>query len=481
MKNIKKTLLIIILALSEKSFSQEDFVYAPFGIKARQPPSSGVVQMLDVQMGIKAQQVCGYTDWTTAQLTLPKQLLSKTYWKNIGKNLEKQALKSVMDIAGALPSMLACNASATFCMIMNQSELMAGFETNLTWNTCNALEGVSNTIKYGDINLAKCISKKTNAGESPSSAREGCINGVNVGGEGGTSKDEKLANAYQDQVPSFDINKLFDRMFPTSANEKDSSGNTIRTIDVNGKNYTRISKEKKLALSLFPGIDINSTIVVTHGGTFSPPVENAQEETQNKTKTYIIEKVRQINVYVKKGMTATQALHECEKNECDWNLSNLKKQNKAVPPIALESQDPGSEPTYLITPEQILSLTAILNNHNETIGNAKLDLAAERLSSSVSYTKTFNLISGIQRKVSDACRSPDFNNELANKYCKESREKLNDEIVFLKNKQDSEDSSLRNHQLVSEMVFRSQQENDSDYTVDDKPANKNIPSSPMGI
>lgn len=489
--NIAKNILIIsLVTISINLSAQEDYIYAPFGYKSRQPPTSGAIQLLDIQMGIKAQQVCGYTDWTTAQLKLPKQLLSKTYWKNIGKNLERQAIKSVMDISGALPSMLACNASATFCQVMNQSELMAGFESNLTWNTCNALEGVNNSIRYGDISLAKCISKMTNAGADPSEAREKCINGENKSGSGDTSKDEKLNNANTSD-PAFDINKFFDRMFPIEANEKDKNGNIVRSVNINDKRYTRISKEKSLALYLFPGIDINGTLVVTHGGTFSPPVESAQEETQNKTKQYIIELVRKLNDrYIKKGMTAKQALRECSKDgvcdwdmscksetNCTWDLSKYKKENKEVPSIVLESSDPSSEPTFLITPEQIIALTTILNSHNETIANAKLDLAAERLASSVSYTKTFNLISGIQRKATEACRSPEFNNELAQKSCKDSREKIQDEIVFLKNKSDSEDSALKNQQVVSEMIINSQEENEPDYSVDEQPTTKTIPSA----
>jgi hypothetical protein len=280
-------------------------------------------------------------------------------------------------------------------------------------------------------------------------------------------------------------------MFPSEANEKDKNGSIVRTVDVNGKRYTRISKEKSLAINLFPGIDINGTLVVSHGGTFTPPVESVQEETQNKTKVYIIELVRKINDrYIKKGMTAKQALRECSKDgvcewemycksetNCTWDLSRYKKENKDVPPIVLESADPSSEPTFLITPEQIVALTAILNSHNETIANAKLDLAAERLASSVSYTKTFNIISGIQRKATEACRSPEFNNDLAQKSCKDSREKIQDEIIFLKNKADSEDSALKNQQVVSEMIIRSQQESDPDLSVDEKPAMKTIPSN----
>jgi len=47
-------------------------IIAPFGFKTRQPPSGSSIRLLDVKLGLTAQQVCGYTDWTTTQLHLTK-------------------------------------------------------------------------------------------------------------------------------------------------------------------------------------------------------------------------------------------------------------------------------------------------------------------------------------------------------------------------------------------------------------------------
>lgn len=67
----------------------QSMIVAPFGFPADQPPPPGsVINLADFDVGYTAQQVCGYTDWSTLQLRLPKKLLSKDYWKNVGTGLE---------------------------------------------------------------------------------------------------------------------------------------------------------------------------------------------------------------------------------------------------------------------------------------------------------------------------------------------------------------------------------------------------------
>lgn len=475
---MKFLLLFIVLVFNSFAIKADDYIFAPFGMKARQPPTNGAIRLLDIQMGIEAKQVCGYTDWTTAQLKLPKQLLSKTYWKNIGKNLEKQAIESVMEISGALPTMIACNMSATFCNVLQHSEAMAAAEIDLTWNTCNALEGVNNTVRYGDVALASCISKKTSEGKTSSEARESCING---GGQSATSdptKADKIANSTT-EGGSFDIDKFLNSLFPKKTH-------TQSGIDTTGKQYTRIGREQEMAYELFPGIRLQGTAVVSRGGSFTPPIETFQDKNQNETKVYIINKVRQLNDrYIRKGMSASQALDQCvEDNLCEWskNCKNgngscfwdfeaIVKNNKQLPPIALESSDPTTLPTFIVTPDQLISLTSLLNSHNETIGNTKLDAVADRLSSTISYFKANNTLIGLQRKLTDGCSRPDAENLLNQEFCKKSHQRIKNELDYLRDKQNTEENALRNQQLVAEIVNQTQSNN----LIDVSPASSGTP------
>lgn len=463
--------LFVVFYLYSSIIKADDYVFAPFGMKTRQPPTNGAIRLLDVQMGIEAKQVCGYTDWTTAQLKLPKQLLSKTYWKNIGKNLEKQAIESVMEISGALPTMIACNMSATFCNVLQHSEAMAAAEIDLTWNTCNALEGVNNTVRYGDVALANCISKLTSEGTASSEARERCINGGEKSPTSDPSKAQKIANTSK-EGNSFDADKFLDSLFPKKTH-------TQSGIDTTGKQYTRIIREQEMAYDLFPGIRLQGTAVVSRGGSFTPPIETFQDKNQNETKVYIITRVRQLNDrYIKRGMSASQALDQCvEDNLCEWskNCKNGKgscfwdfeaivKNNKPLPPIALESSDPTTMPTFIVTPDQLVSLTALLNSHNETIGNTKLDAVADRLSSTISYFKANNILTGLQRKLTDGCAKPNAENLLNQEFCNKSQQRIKNELDFLREKQNTEENALRNQQLVADIVTQAQSFNSIDVT-----------------
>lgn len=456
-------LSFLIFGIFSSSIVADDYIFAPFGMKTRQPPINGAIRLLDIQMGIEAKQVCGYTDWTTAQLKLPKQLLSKTYWKNIGKNLEKQAIESVMEISGALPTMIACNMSATFCNVLQHSEAMAAAEIDLTWNTCNALEGVNNTVRYGDIALANCISKHTSSGTPSSEAREKCINGDQNSPTSDPSKAQKVANSAKESS-SFDANKFIESLFPKKTHTQSS-------IDTTGKHFTRIVREQELAFDLFPGIRIQGTAVVSTGGSFTPPIETFQEKQQNETKVYIINRVKQLNDrYIKKGMSASQALDQCVednlcewsknckngKGSCYWDFESIVKNNKPLPPIALESSDPTIMPTFIVTPDQLVSLTVLLNSHNETIGNTKLDAVADRLSSTISFFKANGVLIGLQRKLTDACAKPNAENTLNQEFCNKSQQRIKNEMEFLRDKQTTEENALKNQQLVADIVTQAQ-------------------------
>mgnify|MGYP003332480391 FL=1 len=124
LKTIMMVIVPSLLCTSANFYQKADTVIAPFGLSSGQPPRTSTVQIVDAQIGFKAAQVCGYTDWTTAQVHLPMQLLSKKYWEDVGQKLGQKAREVVYQISGALPSMIACNISPQFCSVYNQAEFM---------------------------------------------------------------------------------------------------------------------------------------------------------------------------------------------------------------------------------------------------------------------------------------------------------------------------------------------------------------------
>jgi hypothetical protein len=82
--------IFVIFAMSARAFAgrftvqadSQGRVVAPFGFPSSQPPPRGsVINLADHQIGLEAQQVCGYTDWSTIQLRLPKKL--RLWCKNL--------------------------------------------------------------------------------------------------------------------------------------------------------------------------------------------------------------------------------------------------------------------------------------------------------------------------------------------------------------------------------------------------------------
>ena len=87
----------------------------PFGYISPRPPAGAYqVDLGNIKIQFNARQVCGYTDWSTAVIGLPKQILSGKYWASVGENIKSKAISSILAISGALPRCLRARRAQRF-------------------------------------------------------------------------------------------------------------------------------------------------------------------------------------------------------------------------------------------------------------------------------------------------------------------------------------------------------------------------------
>lgn len=450
--------LFLGLAASEDSLAKPSSRYeggnhivAPFGFRTRQPPTGSSIRLLDVKVGLQAQQVCGYTDWTTTQLHLPKQLLSKQYWKNVGDRVYRQAQQAVMDISGALPSMLACNVSPTFCHVFNQSELMAAFETDLTFDTCQMLDGIGNATAPANSQLRRCIQNMTSKGRSASEAREMCINGQNRNGAEPPSKEDKLNNTSNlaDSTAEFDMDKFINSLFPTSVNTR--SGTYY--MNSGGHLYSRRYKTKELMTTLFPGITVRNSATVVNGGTFQPNIDAEYARMTVQTRDFILQSVRELHKWTRQGYSPDEAI---KRSEHLWLNKKQWEKEKAPSPLHRPTND-GSEPSFIITPNQLLLLVPLVDSSTPERPSELLDLSADRLSSSATFVKLTDRFSDILTLSLDKCKKdPGVQNSVAQRNCDLIIETAKANLQALSYKREAEESAIRAHQLIAQIVSEEQ-------------------------
>lgn len=440
-----KRYLMLVLMLPCQAFAVEyagpdgNRVIKPFGIPSRQPPiSARIVSIPEVRVGFSAKQVCGYTDWSTLQLELPKKLLSKEYWKNIASKLENQAKQTVLDLSYALPGMIACNVSPDFCHVYNQAEMMASFEGELSFNTCKILDGVANVSGFQAEELRVCVEGliKTR-GFSASEAREKCLRGD---GDNSSSPSSQATNIEKGRIlgggaeSKFNLNAFLDGIFPPSI--RTSAGNVI-SFTTGEYMYTRRQRGVDFFKALFPGVEVRGTATIRNGGTFQPVVENELLKQEKATKDAVIEILKVMQGYHKKGFTARDVI---SKSQPIWADKNKWIANKKPSPIYRETMD-GSEPTFLIQPEQIYSLLPLADEGIDN--NRALDQVIDRLSQATAFLKVQDSLFDIQTRTAEECERPDRQDAVTQANCQIVAQKTRLSMEFLERKAMAEDRAVR--------------------------------------
>jgi hypothetical protein len=448
---MKKIFLISLITLANPSFAGNWTEYntynggtivRPFGFPNRQPPTLRTVKLVDFQLGLDAQQTCGYTDWTTAQLMIPKKLLTKEYWKNVGNQTVQRAKEAVAALSGALPSMLACNVSPTFCHILNHAELMATAEAQLTFDTCQMLDGIGNVSMLQSEGLRQCIMKATSRGIPAGEAREYCL--VNDNNPYG-SKSSQANETSKKSGEGWSIDKLFADMFPDKVKTRDGIHIPLNNA---GHRYSRRVQSLRFAKELFAGIEVNGGATIRRGGTFQPSVDEDLAQEMNDLEREIILVLKEMIKYQDKGFSKNDIISKTEKL---WSNKEEWAKNGAPHPFFRATSD-GTEPTMLVTPEQVLLLAPLVDRGKPDFLSHELKQVISRLSRSVAHIKVQDKISDLYTRAIDACTKPDHQSAIAQKNCEIIKEKARLGLEIAQIKQESETKAIVAQREISELV-----------------------------
>jgi hypothetical protein len=412
-------------------------VIAPFGFPSSQPPPRGsVINLADYQVGLEAQQVCGYSDWSTIQLRQPKKLLSKEYWHHIGKGLQDEATRLAMSLTGALPSMLACNVSPTFCHVFNQAELMSAFEGQLTFNTCQMLDGVANTSMTQAESLRNCINHQMQGRSlTASEARERCLTNP---GDADLHKGEKIARTAEQSDPqsSFSMANFVKAIFPEAVQQP---GGSSYSMAAGSYRYSRQHQSKSLMTELFPGVEVKQKSSVMRGGTFNPSVERVMVNRTQTAKEKILVVLKAMKELQDQGLAPGQII---ERTRSKWE-DRSSWDSRGEPSPLYRSRSDGGEPTILVTPEQMLLLLSLSKpgerDADKAIDTPEMKQVVERLAESVGHVQVNDVLAEIYTRTLDQCRrDPGYQGAVAQENCKTILERTKGEIEILAYKRDAE-------------------------------------------
>ncbi len=430
--------------------TRETLMIRPIGfVDLKQPPTEAVVFMDKVEVGFSAEQVCGYTDWSTLAIELPKQLLTKDYWENLGGSLHNAAKDLVISISNALPAMLACNASPTFCNIMNHAQTLAQAEGKFTFDTCEALDGLANSSYLQSEPLRMCIQSKTsNKSISPSEAREQCILGSSGTGQ---SKAEKTANAGGGSGGYYNENFFANYLCRERSMYK---------LPIHRAYAYSVSEEACRFATGIPGIRLEAKASIRNEGSYRSIGQQKYVAEKNRTEAYLLElaemmrKIRYgLSPYNGAGPLPPEKVIEhpavkqkmgiLKNGQYTWQASKgqepiascmskydpaLKRKKteaecrlEAVPPIYRLGSE-GAEPTLLVHPMMIAELADVLPDDVSSMEKFKyggpVKFMLEQLSQATAYVKTSDVVNYSLRKTIDACHTdPNLASAAAQKDC----------------------------------------------------------------
>ncbi len=425
---MKRSIFFILILLSApiaegvevKTYGNQTIV-RPLGYKnyTRPPTGSHPVTILDHSISFSAQQVCGYTDWTTAVIKLPKELLSIKYWEKIGKNLEREAVNSVLAVTGALPSMLACNVSPTWCALMNRAEALAQANLKFNFDSCQILEGLNDATKKQFSSLKSCVQKQTSDGKASNTAQDSCMLNDQTSN---LSKEEKAQNASAQSGASYDQNELYKQSCKDIHYPRYSSSTQAYSISELSCNWLK---------NFLPGVSMTASGTLRHGGTFSSSAAEKQyEDTLDQTGIFLVDMVIRMHaIRFGKGPYSSAGplpRHLVIQHKDVWSAlgvkdngklkgicypedgENCKTDIKQLPPVYRFSLV-GGMPTLLVHPATLYEIVEIIPHGSDPRvefekKDSSISLILEHLIQAVAYAKTQDIVRDAYTRTVDACK-----------------------------------------------------------------------------
>ena len=422
--------------------SDSKMAIRPFGYIAPRPPPTDCVIQVTEKIEFKANQVCGYTDWTSAVVNLPKKLLSLDYWRDIATNLVDDALNTALAVSGALPSMLACTASPTFCSLLNKAEGLAQANLKFTFDTCEILESLSDFTKSQFNSLSNCVKNKVKKGIDKSVAIDQCA--IASGSDRSETNEENL---------------IYD---PSSLSHKVCQLNTRQHSGISEKKgtiYTVSETVCKWSESL-GGIKIEAGVKTHVGGTHQKgesPVESKYEDELEKTTNFLIDLVELMHQirfgrkpYDEKGpqprekVISHQDVQKKLKMSSDGKILTSGKDNESVklPPIYRVTSS--HSPALMISPATLYELVDTIPSNRSpkkmySEGSmSQIALALEPLIQSTAFANTQDLTHKWLSLVRESCTHADMQSVAAQDDCQYRMKKIKESIRNLEKRYDTD-------------------------------------------
>lgn len=480
--------LLLIIATSAGAetvrFGSKTEVTRPFGIRhhPQPPPTARTIVVTNPKFEMKANQTCGYTDWTSTLLTTSKDLVSGKFLKRLGENFRDSFIQNILAVSGALPQILACNGSATFCEVVNFAQLLAQGEAFFTMDTCEIIDGVASSdyLTWGPLkDCMKCQMDRNSGkeGYTASHAREACIRGTN---SGHIKKDEKLGNVQACSMQSYASDSLFGEMCPEKSSDDYNRSSHAYTVTRNSCDWFH---------EFFPGFSVGTKINVTRAGTFQPIAMKKFTEEASKTSNYLIELLEVMHrlKYGRSQYSATGPLPRerilshpdvlsklgqgtnkklkglCEDgtsgDDCVFDLSK-------IPPIYRLSSD-GTAPVLLIDPAMVYELVTLIgpsDNPTDAYNRqpSRLSTMLSGLSQSSAYVKTNDTVSALLHRLITTCKSnPNMQGEAAQADCNTRISMLENELRSLERRK-----NMDRDFLTAQLTFYSEIDRAKSESVD---------------
>lgn len=441
---MKRIILMLVISISAVQAQQSD-LYIPFGGR-RSLPSKESVTLIDTKVGIEAQQVCGYTDWTTATIHLPKKLISKQYWKSVGSKAVNMAKNTLLNLSGALPGMLACNASPTFCNLWNHTEVMAAFEAQITKDDCKILENLEDSSSLQASALRNCIKsvRKSNSDFTPGQARERCLVSEN-NPEKALSNSEKINRASsigsEDRFRTADLMKA---LFPKDV-EIDEGGNVGKiNVSKTGRKYSMA----KFTKTLIPGLSLDGTAVIYKSGTYNSVLDTELDNRIHNTRKGLYQIMREIREYQDRGHSPSQIV-PILRTKYGQDYKSLESQS-----IYQQSFD-GATRVEVIPLELLVQVAAsIKQNENELdTKNTLSSLMLEKLAKEKIYNDMAVELGDLRLRVDTVCPvDPTLQKKEAQLNCASLQTGIISSIQSLQIRRESEDRLIKTQLEIAKMA-----------------------------
>ncbi|MFG1515919.1 hypothetical protein [Halobacteriovorax sp. ZH2_bin.1] len=292
--NVKKIILVSIFLTSVYA----DNVILPFG-RGIQVPTREKIDLIDTKIGIETQQVCGYTDYTTMAIHLPKKIVSKQYWKGVGKRAVKAAKNTVYNIGGALPDIIMMNASPSFYAVMSQAQTMASYQAFINKEDCKLLEDVVNKTGLDKMPIAECMSKRR-PGETIAEVQTRCQQNPDSDLSSDPSKEERIANVQRVAGRTDeDYEKFLEKVF--DGEETKVNKNTYFKYN-NGRAFSRTNKAIEWSKDLAHGLSFKSSLLISGKGEVAKDSISSRVITEReKTEEDIVSVLNEASRLLSKG------------------------------------------------------------------------------------------------------------------------------------------------------------------------------------